>query len=46
MRPNIVIDDALMRDAKQISGLRTKKDTIESALRLFIKVKSLSQIKK
>ena len=46
MRTNIVIDDALMRNAKQISGLRTKKDTIESALKLFIKVKSQSQIKK
>lgn len=46
MRTNIVIDDTLMRNAKQISGLRTKKDTIESALKLFIKVKSQSQIKK
>ena len=46
MRTNIVIDDALMSDAKQITGLRTKKETIEEALRLLIKVKSQSFIKK
>lgn len=46
MRTNIVIDDTLMNDAKQISGFQTKKETIESALRLLIKVKSQSFIKK
>jgi Arc/MetJ family transcription regulator len=46
MRTNIVIDDTLMKDAKQISGLHTKKETIESALKLLIKVKSQSFIKK
>ncbi len=46
MRTNIVIDDALMNDAKQVSGFKTKKETIESALKLLIKVKSQSFIKK
>ncbi|HAJ79440.1 MAG TPA: DUF2191 domain-containing protein [Fibrobacteres bacterium] len=46
MRTNIVINDTLMNDAKSISGLRTKKETIESALKLLIKVKSQSSIKK
>jgi Arc/MetJ family transcription regulator len=46
MRTNIVINDTLMNDAKLISGLRTKKETIESALKLLIKVKSQSSIKK
>lgn len=46
MRTNIVIDDALMSDAKQLTGFRTKKETIEEALRLLIKVKSQSFIKK
>jgi Arc/MetJ family transcription regulator len=45
MRTNIVIDDALMNDAKKVSGFRTKKETIESALKLLIKVKSQSFIK-
>ena len=46
MRTNVVIDDALMNDAKLVSGLKTKRETIESALRLLIKVKSQSFIKK
>jgi Arc/MetJ family transcription regulator len=46
MRTNIVIDDTLMHDARQISGFHTKRETIESALKLMIKVKSQSFIKK
>ena len=46
MRTNIVIDDGLMKDAREISGFRTKKETIESALKLLIKVKSQSMIRK
>jgi Arc/MetJ family transcription regulator len=46
MRTNIVIDDALMTSARQISGLKTKKETIEITLKLLIKVKSQSFIKK
>jgi Arc/MetJ family transcription regulator len=46
MRTNIVIDDALMENAKMVSGFQTKKETIESALKLLIKVKAQSGIKK
>lgn len=46
MRTNIVINDTLMHDAKLIMGFKTKKETIESALKLLIKVKSQSFIKK
>ncbi len=46
MRTNVVLDDALMNDARKISGLRTKKETIESALKLLIKVKSQVFIRK
>ena len=46
MRTNIVIDDALMNEAKMVSGFHTKRETIESALKLLIKVKSQSCIKK
>ena len=46
LRRNIVIDDTLMNAAKQLSGFHTKKETIESALKLMIKVKSQSFIKK
>jgi Arc/MetJ family transcription regulator len=33
MRTNIEIDDALIRDAMQASGLRTKRATVEEGLR-------------
>ena len=35
MRTNIDIDDALMADAMQASGLRTKRETVNVALRLL-----------
>lgn len=36
MRTNIVIEDELMERARQLSGLKTKKDIVEEALRLLI----------
>jgi Arc/MetJ family transcription regulator len=41
MRTNIEIDDALMAEAMELSGLPTKKAVIEEALKLL--VKSLKQ---
>lgn len=38
MRTNIEIDDALMAEAQKASGYATKKQTIEHALRLMIKL--------
>lgn len=35
MRTNIEIDDRLMRQAKKVSGARTKKATVEAALKLL-----------
>ncbi|MDF1586795.1 type II toxin-antitoxin system VapB family antitoxin [Marinimicrococcus flavescens] len=35
MRTNIVIDDELMVEAMQASGLKTKRETVEAALRLL-----------
>ncbi len=46
MRTNIVIDDSLMNKAKSISGYRTKKQTIEEALKLLIAQKEQSEIRK
>ena len=45
MRTNIVIDDKLMLDALQCSGLLTKKATVETALKLLIKMKQQENIK-
>jgi Arc/MetJ family transcription regulator len=45
MRTNIVIDDDLMVEALVISGLRTKKETVEEALRLLIQMKKQEGIR-
>lgn len=36
MRTNIIIDDNLMNDALSVSGYRTKRETVEEALRLLV----------
>ncbi len=40
MRTNIVIDDQLMAEAMRVSGLKTKREVVEEALRLFIRQRS------
>lgn len=39
MRTNIEIDDALMAAAQRASGQPTKKQTVEDALRLMIRLR-------
>ena len=46
MRTNIVIDDDLMTKAKRVSGYKTKKETIEEALKLLIAQREQSEIRK
>jgi len=46
MRTNVVIDDTLMNNAKKVSGYKTKKETIEEALRLLISQGNQAQIRK
>jgi len=36
MRTNIVIDDALMKEARTLSGMKTKRDIVHKALEEFI----------
>jgi len=38
MRTNIEIDDTLMAQAQKASGQKTKKQTVEQALRLMIRL--------
>lgn len=45
MRTNIVLDDCLMNAALKIGGLKTKRATIENALKLFIQIKGQQGIK-
>lgn len=45
MRTNIVIDDQLMSQALQLSGLTTKKEAVEEGLRLLIAMKKQESIR-
>ncbi len=46
MQTNIVIDDQLMKDALKVTGLKTKKETVELGLKTLIKLKKQEGIKK
>lgn len=45
MRTNIVIDDTLMNEALHASGYKTKKETVEEALKLLITFKKQASIR-
>ena len=38
MRTNIVIDDTLMKTAQELTGLNTKRETVERALETLIRL--------
>lgn len=44
MRTNIEIDDALMAEAQKASGHATKKQTVEQALRLMIRLQRQHEV--
>jgi Arc/MetJ family transcription regulator len=44
MRTNIDIDDRLMAEAQKASGQATKKDTVERALRLMIRLREQQDV--
>jgi Arc/MetJ family transcription regulator len=37
MRTNIVIDDALMAEAMRVTGISTKREVVEEALRVLVR---------
>jgi len=45
MRTNIEIDDALMAEAQKVSGHATKKQTVEEALRLMIRLRRQQDVR-
>ena len=45
MRTNIVIDDRLMADAMKASGLKTKRETVEEALRCMVQIRAQGRIR-
>ena len=46
MRTNIEIDDTLMAEALQVSGLATKRAVVEAGLRLLIKLRRQAEVKR
>lgn len=45
MRINIELDEKLIEDAMSCSGATTKREVIENALRLLVKLKSQEQVR-
>ena len=46
MRTNIVIDDALMADALQSSGERTKRQAVELGLQTLVRLRRQADIRR
>jgi Arc/MetJ family transcription regulator len=44
MRTNIDIDNRLMAEAQRLSGLSTKKQTVEQALRLMVRLRRQHEV--
>lgn len=44
MRTNIEIDDTLMAEAQKASGHATKKQTVEDALRLLVRLRRQKEV--
>lgn len=45
MRTNILIDDDLMRDALRVTGLKTKREAVELALKTLVRLKNQQKVK-
>ena len=45
MRTNIGIDDALMAQAMQASGVKTKREAVELALRTLVRARGQAEIR-
>ena len=46
MRTNIEIDDKLMKEAMRSANTKTKKETVEAGLRMLIRIKAQTGIRK
>ncbi len=46
MRTNIVIDDQLMREVLEATGLRTKKEAVELGLRTLLRLQQQAEIRR
>lgn len=46
MRTNIVIDDKLMKDVLKTTGIKTKREAVDRALRLLLQIERQQEIRK
>ena len=46
MRTNIVIDDALMEEALELTGAKTKREAVELGLRTLVRIRRQERIKR
>ena len=46
MRTNVVIDDKLMRDTLRVTGLKTKREAVDQALRTLLRLGRQAEIRR
>ena len=46
MRTNIVLDDDLVEQARQLTGIKIKKELIQEALRTLIRLRQQGEVRK
>jgi Arc/MetJ family transcription regulator len=46
MRTNVVIDDKLMRDTLRATGLKTKREAVDQALRTLLRLRKQAEIRR
>ena len=46
MRTNVVIDDKLMRDTLRVTGLKTKREAVDQALRTLLRLSRQAEIRR
>jgi Arc/MetJ family transcription regulator len=45
MRTNVVLDDGLIRQAQELTGIKTKKEVIREALTTLIRLRLQAQVR-
>ena len=45
MRTNVILDDDLVNRARQLTGIKTKKQVIQEALRLLIQLREQENVR-
>ena len=46
MRTNIVLDEELVRKAQRLTGIRTKRELVNTALRTLVRLNEQSSLRK